>query len=240
MTRWCARAVGGWRRTSVRDRVWLAINHLASCAAELGPARRVASTSPSAPTATRSVLTRRPTRQPAAGRENTHARMQCGGARLARRGGARPCRRSPVGGVRLRPTSVAISSKIARAQSSTAVAVSSSCSLNPARACAHSALVTGPAGRDELAAARGQRDEHDAPVALAARPLHEPARHEAVEHLRRGRRRDIGQASELARRTLTALGEAEQQAVLRVAQLVGTVRVAPAQAPHRHHRALEA
>jgi hypothetical protein len=25
----CARAVGGWRRTSVRDRVWLAINHLA-------------------------------------------------------------------------------------------------------------------------------------------------------------------------------------------------------------------
>jgi hypothetical protein len=69
--------------------------------------------------------------------------------------------------------------------------------------------------------------------------MNEACRSEPIEHLGDGRRREVGGARELARRQLAALREAEQKAVLRVAQLTGVVRLPAAKPAHRRHRGLE-
>ena len=85
----------------------------------------------------------------------------------------------------------------------------------------------------------GERARHDAPVALRARPSDEPHRHEPVEHLRDRRRSEIGGGRELARRELAVAGEAEEELVLREAELAVAVRLAAAEAADRGHRSLE-
>ena len=111
--------------------------------------------------------------------------------------------------------------------------MSSSSSSNSASACAPERLEARAARRHELRAALGERDEHDAPVALRAHALDEAGRLEAVEHLRDGGRREVSGQRELAHGQLAAVAEAEEQAVLGEAELAGPVRLAPAQPPHR-------
>lgn len=92
---------------------------------------------------------------------------------------------------------------------------------------------------DESTTVLGERREHDAPVALGALALHEPSRGEPIEHLGDAGRAQIGGLREVARRHLTLVAKAEQQAVLRVGELARTVGFATAQPSHRSHRPLE-
>jgi hypothetical protein len=92
---------------------------------------------------------------------------------------------------------------------------------------------------DQPAPVVGERGQDHAPVAIGAPALDEPGRREPFQHLGDARRAQIGGIREVAHRHLTLVAKAEQQAVLRVGELARTVGLAPAQPPHRGHRALE-
>jgi hypothetical protein len=92
---------------------------------------------------------------------------------------------------------------------------------------------------DEYLTVLGERREHDAPVALGALALNEAGCGEPFQHLGDARGAQVGGFREVANRHLTLVAKAEQQAVLRVGELARTVGLAPAQPPHRGHRALE-
>jgi hypothetical protein len=101
--------------------------------------------------------------------------------------------------------------------------------------------------RGELGVARvhqrpavlGQGGEDHAAVALGPRALHEARGGEPVEHARGRRRREVGQARELARRQRLVVDEAEQQPVLGVRELAVGAVLAPPQPPHRAQAALQ-
>jgi hypothetical protein len=92
---------------------------------------------------------------------------------------------------------------------------------------------------DEPAPTIGERGENHPAVAVGPLALDEPGRGEPLQHLGHARWAQIGGIREVARRHLTLVAKAEQQAVLRVAELARTVGFAPAHPPHRGHRALE-
>jgi hypothetical protein len=92
---------------------------------------------------------------------------------------------------------------------------------------------------DQATPAVGQRGQHHAPIALGALALDQTGRREPFEHLGHARRAQVGGIREVAHRHLGLVAKAEQQAVLRVGELVRSVGLAPAQSSHRGHRALE-
>lgn len=92
---------------------------------------------------------------------------------------------------------------------------------------------------DEPAPALGQGGEHHAAVSVRAVPLDESRCRQSFQHLGDARRAQIGGTGEVANRHLTMVAQAEQQAVLRVGELAGSVALASAQPSHGGHRALE-
>jgi hypothetical protein len=92
---------------------------------------------------------------------------------------------------------------------------------------------------DEPATVVGQAGEHHAPISIGTLARDESGCREAVEHLGDARGAQIGGTGEIANRHLTLVAKAEQQPVLRVGELAGSMRLASAQPAHGGHRALE-
>jgi hypothetical protein len=85
----------------------------------------------------------------------------------------------------------------------------------------------------------GERGEHDAPVTVGALALDQTGRGEALEHLGHAGRAQLGGLGKVAHGHLTAVAQAEEQAILRVGEPARVARLTPAQPAHRRHRALE-
>jgi hypothetical protein len=95
-------------------------------------------------------------------------------------------------------------------------------------------------GFDECVSTVGQVCEHDATVALRARTFDEPRLTEAFEHLGDTRRAQGGGLGELAGgQPLVALPQAEEQAVLGVAEHPASVSLPTPHPPKGGHRAFE-
>src|SRR5207249_1821422 len=92
---------------------------------------------------------------------------------------------------------------------------------------------------DQLTTAFGERAGDDAAVLVRARSLDEAHGDEPVEHLRDRRRGEVGHGGELPRRQVVAGREAEEEVVLREAELPGSLRISAAETTHRAHDALE-
>lgn len=100
-------------------------------------------------------------------------------------------------------------------------------------------LEQGPAGFDERAPALCQAGEHHPPVALGAVALHQAGLGEPFEHLGHAGGTEVGGVGQLARGEVVALPQAEEQAVLRIAEASAPVHLAAAHAPKRGHRGFE-
>ncbi len=100
-------------------------------------------------------------------------------------------------------------------------------------------LEAGPPLLDQTASLLGERGEHYTPVPVGTPALDEAGRSESFQHLGHARRAQVRGLREIANRHLTVIAKAEQQAVLRVGELARAAGLAPAQPPHRGHRALE-
>jgi hypothetical protein len=101
-------------------------------------------------------------------------------------------------------------------------------------------LELGALGFDEISAAFGQGGEDDAPVAVGAGPLHESRVGEPVEHLGDTGWTEVGGERELAGGSpLVAVPQAEQQAVLGVAEQPRAPLLAPAHPAKGGHRPFE-
>jgi hypothetical protein len=92
---------------------------------------------------------------------------------------------------------------------------------------------------DEGASPFGEGGEDYAPVAVGAGALYETVGSESVEHLGDAGWPQIGGDGELAGGHPVAVAQAEEQAVLSVAQLPRPVALAPAHPAHRRKRTLE-
>jgi hypothetical protein len=104
---------------------------------------------------------------------------------------------------------------------------------------AEAGLEASPALLDQTASTFGERGEHDAPVAIGAPAFDQAGRSESIQHLGHARRTQVRSLRQAANRHLTLVAKAEEQAVLRVGELARAIGLAPAQAAHRGHRALE-
>jgi hypothetical protein len=105
---------------------------------------------------------------------------------------------------------------------------------------AEAGLELGTPSFDEITAAFGQGGEDDAPVSVGAGALHQAGLGEAVEHLGHAGRTQVGGVGEFAGGPpQVALSQAEEQAVLRVAEEPRPVLLAPSHAAKRGHSTLE-
>jgi hypothetical protein len=91
----------------------------------------------------------------------------------------------------------------------------------------------------EVAAGIRERAEDHAPVLVGAVALDQPGGGEPFQHLGHAGRAELGRTREVAGRHTGLVAQAEQQPVLRVGELTGAPRLAPAHAPQRSQRALE-